>query len=88
MIIDKVDMHLAMEMSSDLLQLAEQGIKAQFKTIITSSTQNIDFSTKNNESDSLYKQIKLAYFKERKALIIQINDEQRIKSKSKNQLQI
>jgi hypothetical protein len=35
LVIDKVDMHIALELGSDLIEIGKLGLKPYFKTIIT-----------------------------------------------------
>jgi hypothetical protein len=82
-VIDKVDMHIALELGSDLIELgkylATGKVKPLFKTIITTNV--------SSESEgSSYVDIKKAFFGENKALVIQINEDLNNKVVSKSKL--
>ena len=44
-IIDKIDMHIALELSSDLKAIASHQLSPQFKTIITTNMKGDDDTT-------------------------------------------
>ncbi len=75
-VIDKVDMHIALELGSDLIELgkylAANKVKPLFKTIITT---NVASESEGSGSSNNYVDIKKAFFGENKALVIQINEE-------------
>ena len=72
--VDKVDMHIALDLSSELIKIGELSEQPAFKTIITTQF-------KGKEADENETIIKKALMGESKALIIQLNDDQRIKSR-------
>lgn len=72
-------MHIALELSSDLKQLATMGIEPTFKIIMT--TNQKDEGAPDSEYAVQYKEIKQAFIKQEKALVIKINEDHRVKSK-------
>ena len=74
LLVDKVDMHIALDLSSELIKIGELSETPSFKTIITTQFKGSDA----DENETL---IKKALMGESKALIIQLNDDQRIKSR-------
>lgn len=78
--IDKVDMHIALDLSNELVKIAETAkLEPKFKTIITSQFKG----AAENEQEQV---IKKAFMGDQKALIIQINEDNRVKSKCKSLL--
>lgn len=78
--LDKIDMHCALELSSELLKVAElMDGKPAFKTVMTTQ-----FKGAGAGDDEQEQQLKKAFMREEKALIIQLNDDQRVKSKCKS----
>lgn len=70
-------MHCALDLTNDLLKVAElMDGKATFKTIMTTQFKGV---SDNEQEQSLKK----AFMGDAKALIIQLNDDQRVKSKCK-----
>jgi hypothetical protein len=61
-VIDKVDMHIALELATDLIELGKYNVKPLFKTIITTNV--------SSESEGSYVDIKKAFFGDNKALVI------------------
>lgn len=75
LVIDKLDMQSALDLTKDLIKIAElQPKKPSFKTIITTQFKGI-------EADENEAKVKKAFMGEEKALIIQLNEDQRVKSK-------
>jgi hypothetical protein len=69
-VIDKVDMHIALDLSAELLKISEyfkDDNKAAFRTIITTQ-----FKGAAEDSETL---VKKAFMGDTKALIIQINED-------------
>lgn len=78
--VDKVDMHIALDLSSELVKIAETvKLEPKFKTIITSQFKGAS----ENDQEQV---IKKAFMGEKKALIIQINEDNRVKSKCKTHI--
>jgi hypothetical protein len=79
-------MHIALDLSSDLKAIAEHEHLRQnppiFKTIITTNLKDDEESGETAEQEN-YQQIKKMFTGENKALIIKLNQDQRVKSKCK-----
>lgn len=73
LIIDKIDLHLALDFQQDLKALSEFEINPQFKTLLTTNVKQ-DEQGVSNDSQS-YKEIKKAFMGDNKALIIQVNED-------------
>jgi hypothetical protein len=77
--LDKIDMHCALDLTNELLKVAElMDGKPTFKSVMT--TQFKGAGAGDNEQEQ---ELKKAFMREEKALIIQLNDDQRVKSKCK-----
>jgi hypothetical protein len=77
-IIDKVDMHIALDLSTELTKIAEliQGDrKPAFKVVMTTQFKG------TAEDGGAEQAIKKAFMGDKKALIIQINEDQRVKGR-------
>jgi hypothetical protein len=75
LIVDKVDMHLALDLQAELVGIGSLLGPRIFKTIITTQF-------KGGESgDEGEQQVKKAFMGEQKALIIQLNEDHRVKSR-------
>ena len=72
--IDKVDMHIALDLTNELIKIGELSETPLFKTIITTQF-------KGEDADENETKVKKAFMGESKALIIQLNDDQRVKSR-------
>ena len=72
--VDKVDMHIALDLTNELVKIGELSEIPSFKTIITTQF-------KGAEADETELLVKKALMGETKALIIQVNDDQRVKSR-------
>lgn len=75
--VDKIDLHSALDLTNELVKISELMEKPTFKTILTTQFKG---ATSDNEQEQL---LKKAFMGEEKALIIQLNDDQRVKSKCK-----
>jgi hypothetical protein len=72
-------MHCALDLTNELLKVAElMDGKPTFKTVMT--TQFKGAGAGDNEQEQ---ELKKAFMRDEKALIIQLNDDQRVKSKCK-----
>ena len=80
--LDKVDMHCALDLSNELVKVSElMDGKPSFKTIMTTQFKG----AADNDQELI---LKKAFMGDAKALIIQLNDDQRVKSKCKCNLML
>jgi hypothetical protein len=68
LVIDKVDMHIALDLTNELIKIGELSETALFKTVITTQFKGAD-------ADENEAKVKKAIMGETKALIIQLNDD-------------
>lgn len=76
LVVDKKDMHIALDLSKELMEVASALPERSFKTILT--TQFKDVAADETETE-----LKKAFFGDKKALIIQLNEDHRVKTKCK-----
>lgn len=69
-------MHVALELGNELKEIAERKLQPSFKTILTTNFKSDSTNEQENE-------LKKAFMGESKALIIQVNEDHRVKSKCK-----
>ena len=68
LVVDKIDMHIALDLSNELKEIASAGIEVQKARILTTNLKNDDTGT-SLEIES-FKLLKKAFFSDQKALII------------------
>lgn len=78
LIVDKIDMHIALDLNKELVDVAEviqahENLKPTFKTIITTQ-----FKGAGAEGDEQEAELKKAFMGENKALIVQIKEDHRV----------
>ena len=79
LIVDKMDMHIALELSKELSDIAKALPARRFKTILTTQF-------KGAAADETETELKKAFLGDKKALIIQLNEDHRVKTKCKPSL--
>ena len=71
-------MQIALDLTSDLMEIAKRNLTPEFKTIITTNFKD------DQKEDENFLTLKKALLGDSKALIIQVNEDHRVKSKCKN----
>ena len=77
--IDKVDFHVSLELAGELRQIGEKDVEVANAKIISTNIKNEDEAV--SLENEVFKRLKKLFFKEEKALVIQMNEDQRLRSK-------
>ena len=72
MIIDKVNLHIALDLKEDLIECSKKIKSVDFKTILTAN-----LGEEVEEFELEFSEIKSAFFGDKKALILQVNKEEK-----------